>query len=413
MKTKKILKPIPIILVLQIILFISVPGSGANASAKQDTDGFIIQADQVVGKNMMATIINQETSLHKKETMLRIHYDQATIYGMRLTKEFNTPTGPVSITMKADGPVTIQDMTVDASALSFKGACIRASTLVPDPGLKDVVMVAHHMSSSHSDLGKLLLETTRGYKAPKKPDKLSLLKDIGLLPLNQLNEEIANIKDGNLPLTCDESSKNENKSGSSAGKTLEDAIGKAANPTKELQDTVDKVGKTVGDVSKPLKDVIDSTTKPLKDTVGAVTKPLKDAADSVTGAVDDATKPVKKTVKDATQTKVVKNTTKQVDHTLTETCDQLGRADGKVTKEVGLELVDQALKTHQPLTKLCSDKASTQNLVDQLQDNLLDDLGLSSLLGMGGNHDQYDEAFLKELKSQLLKKKDGEIIAGG
>ena len=82
-------------------------------AAVNDAEGFIIQADRVVGENMKAMVVAGETSGSNAKPMLRITYDSAQIYGMRLTKQFATPGGTVSITMKASGPVSIKGMQVD------------------------------------------------------------------------------------------------------------------------------------------------------------------------------------------------------------------------------------------------------------------------------------------------------------
>src|SRR4051812_7778396 len=76
---------------------------GAVKAENRDTEGFIIEADRVVGSGMTASIIKQETSTNNGKPMLRFYYKSATIYGMKLTKQVDSPKGAVTISLKANG----------------------------------------------------------------------------------------------------------------------------------------------------------------------------------------------------------------------------------------------------------------------------------------------------------------------
>src|SRR3954469_14017860 len=101
-------------------------GRPVLAAEKTNDEGFIIEADWVVGSDMTATVVKQETSQNNGKPMLRIQYQSATIYGMKLTKQIDTPNGAVTIRLQANGPVTVKNMTVDMTAITFEGACINA-----------------------------------------------------------------------------------------------------------------------------------------------------------------------------------------------------------------------------------------------------------------------------------------------
>ncbi|WP_114747333.1 hypothetical protein [Falsibacillus pallidus] len=377
------------IMIFSLIFCFSCPSLMAKEDTSHDIDGFLVQADRVIGENMTVDFIKGQTSQKKEMGMLRIHYDKAMIYGMKLTKEFSTPEGAMSITMVAKGPVTIHNMTVDASALSFKGACIEPSTLIPSAGLEDVAMTAHKLSSSDSDLEGLLLQTVRGFQSPKKPSKLSILKDSAMLPLTQLDNELGHLKDGRLPLICGDGQAKEaavKKEESSTGKQMDDALENLTKPVKPAGDLVKKTVETADSVIKPIKNTGDPILKPIEGTVSKVAKPLKDT------------------------TKVVDDTVKSADQTLTSICQKTRKANGKITKELGLELIDQALQEKKPLPEICEEDSSISEQLSKIQAPLLGDIGIGSLLGLEDKQKEFDEETLKKLKEALLKEKDGSII---
>ena len=196
--------------------------------AGNDAEGFIIQADRVVGENMKAMVVSGETSGSNAKPMLRITYDSAMIYGMRLTKQFQTSGGTVSLTMKANGPVHIKGMQVDASAISFQGACVHAAKIIPNAALEGVTMVAHAMNAANSSLDQLKLQTVNGDGGVQKPGNLEILQELGAMPFGQMKKEIEKITSGQLPLTCEGTAEEE----------VEEIVGAV---TQRVDDLLDKV----------------------------------------------------------------------------------------------------------------------------------------------------------------------------
>src|SRR4051795_10041432 len=96
--------------ILLLMLTLSSLGNPVYAAQNSTDQGFIIEADRVVGSGMNATIVKQETTQKNGKLMLRIQYQSATIYRMRLTKQIDTPNGAVTISLKANGPVTVKNM---------------------------------------------------------------------------------------------------------------------------------------------------------------------------------------------------------------------------------------------------------------------------------------------------------------
>ena len=316
----------------------------ANA-ATNDPEGFIIQADRVVGENMKAMVVAGETSGSNSKPMLRITYDSAQIYGMRLTKQFTTPGGTVSITMKASGPVHIKGMQVDASAISFKGACVHAARVIPNAALEGVTMVAHSMNAANSSLDQLKLQTVNGNGGVQKPGTLKILQELGTMPFEQMNKEIKKITSGQLPLTCEGASEEDELSGE-----LEDTVGTVTDPADDLLDEVaGPLDGTIGKVTDPLDDTIGKVTDPLKDTVGKVTDPLKDTIGKVTGPLEDTVGKVTDPLKDT-----IGKVTDPIEDTVSKVTTPVEETVGKVTepvKDVVKETTDTAKKVTEPVAE--------------------------------------------------------------
>ncbi|MCM2533913.1 hypothetical protein NDK43_18025 [Neobacillus pocheonensis] len=262
------------------LMFLTIFSLGAVVKAANNnaTDGFIIQANRVVGSGMVASIVEQETSAGSgKQPMLRIQYKSATIEGMRLTKQVETPKGMVSITLKAQGPVIVKGMTVDTTAISFKGACIVASETVPELAMENVVIVAHYMDNEDSSINKLVLNTAAGQAVAQMPGKIQLLQNLSMLPLNQLKEEIDKISSGHLPLTCED--------GSKAGGQISE-IGKVTDPLKAV---IGAVTSPLDPVLTPLDPVLEPVLKPVE--------PMLKSLEPVVKTVDPVLKPLEPVVK--------------------------------------------------------------------------------------------------------------------
>ncbi|WP_223589679.1 hypothetical protein [Neobacillus bataviensis] len=365
------------------LMFLSICSLGKSVYAeKLDTEGFIIEADRVVGSGMTASIVKQETTENDQKPMLRFQYQSATIYGMRLTKMVDSANGPVSITLKASGPVTVKGMTVDTTAISFKGACINASETVPELGMEDVVMVAHYMKAEDSLIEKLVLNTISGNAGAEKPGKLQVLQDLSLLPLDQLDKKIEKISAGHLPLTCADGSKTDAPSG---------GIGKITDP---IQDVIDVVTNPLEPVTKPLEPILkplDPITKPLE----PVLKPLE----PVVKPLEPVLKPLEP---------VISGTTEKVEQVVKSVCEQMEDAKGVINKELALALIDEAIAKKLPLNKVCQTNTSLTKELQSWEESLLKSLGLIDLLGKVIVQDPIQQ--LNKMRDKISKTKDGAII---
>jgi hypothetical protein len=358
-------------------------------AAETATDGFIIEADRVVGSGMTADIVKQETSEKDQKPMLRFHYKSAVIYGMKLTKQLETPNGTVTISLKATGPVTVKDMTVDTTAISFKGACVNAAETVPELGMEQVVMAAHYMESEDSIIEQLVLETVTGKMGPPQPEKSKLLQDLSSLPANQLNQEIKKISEGHFPLTCADRAKGEDSSGPIGKVTdpLPDVIEVVTNPLDPVLEPLDPILDPLDPVLKPLEPVL----KPLE----PVLKPLE----PVLKPLDPVTKPLEP---------VVTGTTEKVVEVVQSACVQLKNANGVITKELALTLIDEALSKKVSLTSLCQNDGTLTKELQSWEKSLLNSLGLVDLLGKIIIQDPVQQ--LIKMREKVVKEKDGAIL---
>ncbi|MDQ6596018.1 hypothetical protein [Bacillus salipaludis] len=362
------------------IMFLTIFSiSGKVKAETNEADGFIIKADRVIGTGMTASIVKQETSTNDGKIMLRFHYDSATIYGMSLVKQVNSPKGPVSITLKADGPVTVKGMTVDTTAISFQGVCIKASEMVPKLAMENVVMVAHYMNNEDSSIKQLVLNTISGQVGGPQPGKLGILQGLGKLSEQKLDQEIERISKGHLPLTCEEGAAEQGKNGKITD-PVNDVVGVGTKPLEPVTKPLD-----------PVTDVVDSVTKPLE----PVTKPL-----------EPVVKPVERVVK--TVEPVVTDTKKKVEGTVQSVCERLNDAKGVISKELALNLIDEAHKKQVALGAVCSDNATETEWLEKWNDGLLKSLGLLDLLGRIKLDDLVEQ--LEKMRDNVSKVKDGVIL---
>ena len=397
------------------------PANSIKAAENSNTEGFIIEADKVVGTGMKASIVKQETSTSNSKPMLRIQYESATIYGMKLTKPVSTGKGTVSITLSANGPVTVYGMTVDTTAISFKGACLKAGETIPELGMENVVMVAHYMKSENSIIEQLVLNTVNGNAQPNKPGQLQILQDLAVLPLSQLDKEIEKMTSGQLPLACSDGSIQEEASAGTGIEQLPDGIGVVTDPLEPVLDPLEPILDPVtkplepilDPVTKPLEPILDPVTKPLEPILEPITKPLEPIVDQVTKPlepiVDTVTKPVKPIVDTVTKPlePIVSGTVGAADQVVQTVCTKVRDANGVITKQLALELMDEAISKKIPLNQVCQENKSVLQMVGNLEDSLLKSLGMVDLFGkiLGDPID-----VLYKMRDKVLKKPDGAII---
>ncbi|MBT2726654.1 hypothetical protein J7E63_06855 [Bacillus sp. ISL-75] len=379
------------------LMFLTIFANGGAVKAKeQTTDGFVIEADRVVGSGMTANIIKQETSTNSGKLMLRFHYKSAIIYGMKLTKQVNSPKGPLSISLKANGPVSVRNMTVDTSAFVFKGACVKASETVPELGMERVVMVAHFMESENSIIKQLVLNTVSGQSTAPKPEMLKIIQDLSSLPLHQLDKELDKISSGHMPLTCEDGSKIVES---------HDGIGKITEPVEDVFEVVTHPLKTV---PKPLESVVEPL-KPILKPLEPVTEPLEPVLkplEPVTKPLEPVLKPLEPVIKSLDP--VVSGTTEKVEQIIKSDCEQMEDAKGVINKELALSLIDEAIEKNIPLSSVCRGDSSLTKELQSWEEGLLKSLGLIDLIGKVVPEDPIKQ--LNKMHEIIAKEKEGAII---
>jgi len=443
-------------------------GRPVLAAEKTNDEGFIIEADRVVGSGMTASIVKQETSQNNGKPMLRIQYQSATIYGMKLTKQIETPNGAVTIRLQANGPVTVKKMTVDTTAITFKGACINAGETLPELGMEDVVMAAHYMKSVDSSLEQLTLATISGKTNSQKPGTIKVLQDLSLLPLKEMDKEIEKITTGHLPLMCEDPSKigKMTNSGGTLLDPIKDMMERVTKPLEPVTDSLkpvldplepvlaplepvtkplkpvlkplepvtkplDPVLKPVEPVTKPLEHVLkplEPVTKPPEHVLKPlepVTKPLEHVLkplEPVTKSLEPVLKPLEPVTKPLEPVlKPLEPVTKPLDPVLKplepiakgdlpiqSVCERLRESEGVVNKQLALELINEGLNKKLPLSKVCQNDTALANQLQKMETGLLKSLGLFDLFGRIKLEDPVQQ--LTKMRERIEKEKDGAII---
>ncbi|MED1203349.1 hypothetical protein [Heyndrickxia acidicola] len=162
-------------LLVLALSFTYFPKYSAADTAPASTDGFIIEADAVEGVMGIPELVSGETSSSSNQLMLRIHYTHARIIGLKLTKVLNTPSGPVTIQMKASQPVELNQMSVDATKLEFGGIYVPK---VGEIGMKNVRLVAHKQTADTADLNGLNVSFVSNASADTTADSDDALKSL-------------------------------------------------------------------------------------------------------------------------------------------------------------------------------------------------------------------------------------------
>ncbi|WP_409304310.1 hypothetical protein [Peribacillus sp. SCS-155] len=354
-----------VMLSIQIFL-ISFPFGHAGFAQNTDMEGFIIEADRVIGEDMTASLVYTETSKKDKSPMLRFRYKQATIYGMRLTKQFSSPNGVVSLTMHAQGPVTMSGMTVDASAISFKGACIHAAKTVPQAGLNHVTMMVHYMHADSSNLEQLKMQTVSGEVGPNSLPPAKIIQDLALLPASQIRDEINKIMEGKLPLTCsDETAKIKDNLLNVGGipgigkNPLVKIFDKFAGNTSPLDGTVESATGPLDSIANPLTEPLTSELQPVLDTLKPVTHVLKPVTDRLKPATGEL-KPI------TDQLKPVTDQLKPVTDQLKPVTDKLHPITGKLqpVRDTLKTVKDQAKPLTEKVKKTADNAKSVEKKVE-------------------------------------------------
>nr|WP_263323190.1 hypothetical protein [Neobacillus sp. Marseille-Q6967] len=401
-------------LCFQMLLFSFFTLGGVARAEKTDTEGFIIEADRVVGSGVTAGIVSQETSANNGKPMLRFHYESATIYGMKLTKQVKNQKGNVGITLQAKGPVTVKDMTVDVTEISFKGACVKAGETIPELGMENVVMVAHYMNSTDSVIKNLLLNTVNGDTGTTKPGKLKLLEDLSKLPLDQLEKEIGRITRGHLPLTCEAGDATAGKGSDPVKDVIEvvtdplepvaDQLEPVLDPLEPVLDPLDPVLKPVEPILKPLNPVL-KPVQPILKPLDPVLKPVE----PILKPLDPVLKPVEPILEPLEPiTDPLDPVVGGAVEVVKTTCEKLSDAKGVITKELVLELVEEAIEKKVSLSSICQGDAGLIAALAEWEEGLLKSLGLVNLFGKLIPTDPLEQLY--KIRSYLEKQANGAIV---
>ncbi len=137
-----------------LIIGAAISPHKSHADSSLSMNGFVIEADRVEGVMGIPLIRNSETTTQKNKLMLRLTFQKATIYGLTITKELNTPNGPVTIQFKSTGPVELSNMAVDVTKVEFGG--IYLPNQLGELGMKNVRLVAHKQTADDAILPALV-----------------------------------------------------------------------------------------------------------------------------------------------------------------------------------------------------------------------------------------------------------------
>lgn len=372
---------------------------GNRASAAQKSETFVIHADQISGNMLPPTLV-----IENGRPYLRFQYATATIQGLTLTKELQTPSGPMTVKVKAPS-ATAKNLKVDVAAFSFGGACLKLGKAYPQLALKNMTLAVHKQTAGELSLQNAKISSVPGNHRLAKPSVPGLLANLANTTSGSLQNAIQQLMNGHVPLLQCGGTTDKNGGSQNNG-----------NPASQVKKTVNKttnaVKGTVNHTEKTVKEVTGDAGKTVKEVTGDAGKTVKSV---IKGAGNTAKKlggDVKKTVGDVTSgnpgklpgdvQKTVCDGIKQIQKQLNGVADK-----GKQIKDQAEKILSESRTQHKKLQDLISQLTGNQK---QIQDILAKSLNATHLKSL---KDQ-----LKVLKGQEqsvndMKKKINEADYGG
>ncbi|WML38867.1 hypothetical protein RCG19_16945 [Neobacillus sp. OS1-2] len=169
MKQRRKLFRIGLILIIAMSGFL-IPTNHSSA-VESTIIGFIIEADQLEGTIKGAELINGETADQPSRPMLELKFEDTNVKGLKIKKLIKTPNGIVTNIISSGDTVLFNNLSL---SVTNPGEIV---TYTPDNGnfgLKNVKLLAHHVTSDQSILPKFNVSFVEG-------------GDVELEPMNETN----------------------------------------------------------------------------------------------------------------------------------------------------------------------------------------------------------------------------------
>ncbi|WP_146172137.1 HPr family phosphocarrier protein [Melghirimyces profundicolus] len=140
-------------------------------------EGVVVRAERLEIQGLIPSLTVTETG----RVAIRLSAKRAEAYGMKLVTGQKTPTGPWGAEIGDAGPVSIQNLDADATALGFKvkGPPLKLDQSLPSVVLYDVYLKVERLDADHVGMPQMDLQTK---------GKVSLASDDPVFDLERLPE---------------------------------------------------------------------------------------------------------------------------------------------------------------------------------------------------------------------------------
>ena len=138
--------------------------------------GFLIEASQMEGTMEEPVMITGDTAEQKDRPMLELNFDSLTAEGLSIKKLVQSPKGIITIDMSPKETVLFNNLALQVTNAEF------TENYLPDAGnigLKNIKLLAHHVSANNSSLPQFSLNINEGGQVemePKSEEELLQMK---------------------------------------------------------------------------------------------------------------------------------------------------------------------------------------------------------------------------------------------
>lgn len=166
-----------VIIFILIICGLLIPTKDSYAS-NPTVIGFIIEASQMEGTMAAPFMIVGNTSEQKDRVMLGLKFENLSADGLMIKKLVKTPNGIVTIDMTPKETVHFDNLNLSVTNAVFAEKYHPASGNI---GLKNVKLLAHHVTTDNSNLPQFKLSINQGGQVELEPKSEAELIEIKAL----------------------------------------------------------------------------------------------------------------------------------------------------------------------------------------------------------------------------------------
>jgi hypothetical protein len=147
-----------IIILVLIISCLLIPTKNSLASSPIII-GFIIEAAQMEGTMQEATMTTGDTAEHQHQPMLELTFEDLSADGLIIKKVVKSPKGIVTIDMSPEDKVLFNTLSLQVTNAQFSESYLPTTGNI---GLKNIKLLAHHVTANHSNLPQFKLRFNDG-----------------------------------------------------------------------------------------------------------------------------------------------------------------------------------------------------------------------------------------------------------